>query len=121
MLKRMWKIPSCRNMYVTGCQIARCSTMSAGCRPSLSLIAGTISDTRNAPTLAAMSILIAGVNGPGPKEYANDDEDGNRDRMNFSVLQQAATQQHLYPHFRPPRPPTRSRGCARICRQEVAP
>src|ERR1044071_3985509 len=46
---------------------------------------------RNIATLAMMMALMAGVHGPGPKEYASVDEDGYRDRIdpvcsNYAVL-----------------------------------
>src|SRR2546421_11299807 len=81
MLNRMWKMPACRNMYVTGCQTWSLPKMSAGRRPNASVIAGAASDTTNAATLAMTIALIAGVRGPGPNEKASVDEDGYRDRI----------------------------------------
>src|SRR5688572_19854663 len=85
MLNRMWKTPPCRNMYVTGCQNDSRSTTSAGCRPNHMLMLGMTNASRNAATLTAISALTAGVSGPGPKEYENDEVAGGR-RIKWSVF-----------------------------------
>ena len=56
-------------MYVNGCQI--CSALDDVCGPQSERERhgrSTIESRRNAMTLAATIILIAGVNGPGPNE-----------------------------------------------------
>ena len=55
-------------MYVTGCQICKRPTTSAGLNPKLSVTAGSILETRKAATFATTRALIAGVRGPGPNE-----------------------------------------------------
>src|SRR5215471_15765315 len=91
MLNRMWKIPACRNMYVTGCHTCRRPKMSAGRRPNINVIAGTTSEMTKATTLAMTIALIAGVSGPGPKEYASVEDEGYRDRI---LIQSVPTTLH---------------------------
>src|SRR5262252_6416008 len=79
-LKTMWKIPPCRNMYVASCQThSTCSggngdgagMIQAGCSPSTVVMTGNAICATNVTTLIPISALSAVEIGPGPKE--NDD------------------------------------------------
>src|SRR5687768_14946815 len=103
-----------------GCHRRNWPMTSAGRRPKPTVIAGMMSATRYAAALAIMIALIAGVTGPGPKEDAKLDVEGERERIRSSLFQLEATEQHPCPRSlrRPHR--THARRRARVFRSEVA-